>query len=262
MRPERTRNSSPRSRTPTARRRHGAAPEPLCLGSGCGNRINEQFFISAANPYNPFGVDLSAQAGTLAFFGRRPLESGPREFYQDVDTWFATFGVEGELNPGGRSLFWEVYGSYGENRGFQEKYNSHNAAKLQIAMGDPAVCAATPGCVPFNFFGGQGPDGRGSITRDMLDYVTFTQRDFSEQTLVNAAFNVSGELFSMPAGEAGIAAGIEYRDHDGSFRPDPIANAARRPAFPPDRHAAVSTSPNTTRNSTCRSSRPGSATGT
>ena len=209
-----------------------AAPEPLCLGSGCGNRINEQFFISAANPYNPFGVDLSAQAGTLAFFGRRPLESGPREFHQDVDTWFATFGVEGELNAGGRSLFWEVYGSYGENRGFQEKYNSHNAARLQIAMGDPAVCAATPDCVPFNFFGGQGPDGRGSITQDMLDYVTFTQRDFSDQKLANAAFNLSGELFSMPGGEAGIAAGIEFRDHDGSFRPDPVAERGETAGIP------------------------------
>ncbi len=209
-----------------------AAPEPLCLGSGCGNRINEQFLISAENPYNPFGADLAAAAGTLAFFGRRPLESGPREFYQDVDTYFGTFGVEGELRPGGRSLFWEAYGSYGENRGFQEKYNSHNAARLQIAMGDPAVCAATPGCVPFNFFGGQGPDGAGSITQDMLDYVTFTQRDFSDQKLANAAFNLSGELFSMPAGEAGVAAGIEFRDHDGSFRPDPIAERGETAGIP------------------------------
>ena len=209
-----------------------AAPEPLCLGFGCGNRINEQFFISADNPYNPFGVDLSAADGALAFFGRRPLESGPREFYQDADTWFGTFGVEGELDAGGRSLFWEAYGSYGENRGFQEKYNSHNAARLQVAMGDPAVCAATPGCVPFNFFGGQGPDGTGSITQDMRDYVTFTQRDFSDQKLANAAFNLSGELFSLPAGEAAIAAGIEYRDHDGSFRPDPIAERGETAGIP------------------------------
>ena len=36
-----------------------AAPEPLCLGNGCGNAINDNFFISALNPYNPFGVDLS-----------------------------------------------------------------------------------------------------------------------------------------------------------------------------------------------------------
>ena len=73
------------------------APEPLCLGAGCGNRINDRFFISAANPYNPFGVDLSAVDGTLAFFGHRPLESGPRLFFQDVDTLFGTLGAGGEL---------------------------------------------------------------------------------------------------------------------------------------------------------------------
>ena len=49
-----------------------AAPEPLCLGAGCGNRINDEFMISARNPYNPFGIDLSVAEGTLEFFGRRP----------------------------------------------------------------------------------------------------------------------------------------------------------------------------------------------
>ena len=209
-----------------------AAPEPLCLGPGCGSRITDRFFISADNPYNPFGVDLSPAAGTLAFFGRRPLESGPRLFYQDVDTYFGTLGIEGMWSLGGRDLFWEAYGSYGENQGFQEKYNSHNAAKLQVALGDPAVCEATPGCVPFNFFGGQGPDGTGSFTREMLDFVTYTQRDFSDQTLGNAAFNVTGDLFSMPAGEAGIAAGVEYRDHEGSFRPRSHRGTRRDGGYP------------------------------
>ena len=208
------------------------APEPLCLGSGCGTRITDQFLISARNPYNPFGVDLSAPLGTLAFFGRRPLESGPRLFFQDVDTYFGTLGAAGEIAWGRRAMYWEAYGSYGENRGLQEKYNSHNAAKLQVAMGDPAGCETTPNCVPFNFFGGQGPDGAGSITQDMLDFVTYTQRDFSDQTLGNAGFNLSGELFSLPAGEAGVAAGIEYRDHHGSFRPDPIAERGETAGIP------------------------------
>ncbi len=209
-----------------------AAPEPLCLGDGCGNRINDNFFISALNPYNPFGVDLSVADGTMIFMGRRPLESGGRLFFQDVNTYFATLGLEGEMEVGGRNMYWELYGSYGDNRGFQEKFNSHNAAKLQIAMGDPAVCDATPNCVPFNFFGGQGPNGTGSITQDMLDFVTYTQRDFSEQTLSNIAFNITGDLFEMPAGTAGFAAGIEFRDHEGSFRPDPIAERGETAGIP------------------------------
>jgi len=209
-----------------------AAPEPLCLGNGCGNRINDNFFISAANPYNPFGVDLSVANGNLEFFGRRPLESGGRLFFQDVNTYFVSVGLEGEFEAGGRSMYWDITGSYGDNRGFQEKYNSHNSAKLQVAMGDPAVCAATPNCVPFNFFGGQGPDGNGSITQEMLDFVTYTQRDFSEQTLKNFTANITGDLFDMPAGAAGFAAGIEYRDQDGSFRPDPVAARGETAGIP------------------------------
>jgi len=209
-----------------------AAPEPLCLGNGCGNAINDNFFISEDNPFNPFGVDLSVADGTLEFFGRRPLESGGRLFFQDVNTYFVSIGLEGEFEANDRNFYWDLTGSYGDNRGFQEKLNSHNAAKLQVAMGDPAVCAATPNCVPFNFFGGQGPDGNGSITQEMLDFVTFTQRDFSEQTLENFSFNIAGDLFEMPAGTAGFAAGIEYRDQEGSFRPDPIAERGETAGIP------------------------------
>src|SRR5690606_20780934 len=106
-----------------------AAPEPLCLGNGCGNRINDNFVVSALNPYNPFGVDLSVANGNLEFFARRPLESGPRLYFQDVDTWFLTATLDGEFELAGRSMYWDLTGSYGDNRGVQEKFNSHNAAK-------------------------------------------------------------------------------------------------------------------------------------
>ena len=122
--------------------------------------------------YNPFGVDLSVADGTGIFFGRRPLESGGRLFFQDVNSYMYSMGLEGEFDRGDRNFYWDLTAGYGDNRGFQEKYNSHNAAKLAIALGDPAVCAQVPNCVPFNLFGGQGPDGNGSITQEMLDYVT------------------------------------------------------------------------------------------
>jgi iron complex outermembrane receptor protein len=86
--------------------------------------------------------------------------------------------------------------------------------------------------VPFNFFGGQGPDGNGSITQEMLDFVSFTQRDFSEQTFEDVALNLSGEIMSLPAGELGFAVGFEYRDHEGSFRPDPIAERRETAGIP------------------------------
>ncbi len=208
-----------------------AAPEPLCFFD-CGTRIADDFVISALNPFNPFGVDISVADGTGVFFGRRPLESGRRLFFQDVNTYMLSAGLEGEFSAGGRDFYWDLSAGYGDNRGFQEKYNSHNQAKLQVAMGDPAVCAATPNCVPFNLFGGQGPNGEGSITQEMLDYITYTQRDFSEQTLENFAFNIGGDLADMGAGTLGFAAGFEYRDHQGTFRPDPVAARGETAGIP------------------------------
>ena len=208
------------------------APEPLCVADGCGNRINDNMVISALNPFNPFGVDLSLADGTLVNVLRRPLESGGRLFFQDVNTYMVTAGLEGDFQGAGRNFYWDLTAGYGDNRGFQEKFNSHNAAKLAVALGDPAVCAATPNCVPFNIFGGQGPNGTGSITQEMLDFVGYTQRDFSEQTLKNIAFNIGGDVVELPGGMLGFAAGIEYRDHEGSFRPDPVAERGETAGIP------------------------------
>ena len=208
------------------------APEPLCLGSGCGNAILENVVVAAEQRYNPFGAELSAANGNLVFFGRRPLESGPRVFEQQVDTWFLNAVLEGEFALAGRALFWELAANVGENRGWQQKQGAHNAARLATALGEPSVCAATPGCVPFNFFGGQGPDGRGSITQAMLDYVGFVQRDFSEQTLSDVAGALSGDLVDLPAGPLAFAMGFERRSHAGSFQPDPVAERGETAGIP------------------------------
>ena len=209
-----------------------AAPEPLCLGNGCGNRIAESIFIHRDQIYNPFGVDLSVENGNLEFFGRRPLESGPRIFEQDVNSYVATAGFEGWFTAGDKNYFWDVSATYGDNRAFQQKFGSHNIARIQVALGDPAVCAATPGCVPLNFFGGQGPNGTGSITPEMLNFIGYTQRDFSEQTLVDFAANITGDLFETSLGKVSFAAGGEYREQEGSFQPDPIAARGETAGIP------------------------------
>ena len=49
-------------------------------------------------------------------------------------------------------------------------------------------------------FGGQGANHQGTITRQMLAFATFTEHDVSEQTLVDAVANVSGNIVKLPAG--------------------------------------------------------------
>jgi len=116
------------------------APEPFCLGNGCGNPLVDNFVISELNPFNPFGVELSVANGNFEFYGRRPLESGGRIFDQSVDTYQVTLGLEGEFGSK-RTYYWDLYGTYADNQGNQTKQGAHNGANLQIAVGDPAICA-------------------------------------------------------------------------------------------------------------------------
>lgn len=202
-----------------------AAPVPLFFGPGGGSTPYMVNVVWPANhPYNPFGVDLDST--TLDFIGRRPTEAGPRIFDQDVDTWYLSGGFEGEFTLAGREMYWDVTGVRSENNATQTKYNQFNARAISVAMGDPAVCAITPDCVPLNIV------GEGSMTQEMLDYVTYTGIDSSSQRLVDITANLTGDLFDLPAGAVGFAVGFEHREEDGRFVPDPVVAAGETADVP------------------------------
>jgi iron complex outermembrane recepter protein len=215
-----------------------AAPEPLFIGpeGGNGNRV-DRISIHETNPYNPFGFTFDPDTDSTYVISRRPLEAGPRRFEQVVNTFYAAGGFNGDFSVGKQRFFWDTTVAYGVNRATQRRNNSFNSAKLEQALG-PAYqdssgnwrcgTADNPGdpeCVPFDLFGGQGPDNQGTITREMLDYTTFTQHDVSEQTLVDVVGNLSGEIVPLPAGPLAMALGVEHRRLDGFFEPDAIVAA-------------------------------------
>ena len=203
-----------------------AAPVPLFFGvDGGSTPYMVNFFMPANHPFNPFGIDLDGTTNA-PFFTKRPTEAGPRIFNQDVDTWYLSGGFTGDFEVGSRTMYWDVTGIRAENNARQTKLNQFNARMLNVAMGDPAVCAATPGCVPVNIF------GEGSLTREMLDFVTYTGVDTSSQKLVDVTANLSGDLFDLPAGAVGFAVGYEHREEDGSFIPDPVVAAGETADVP------------------------------
>ncbi|MDH3589773.1 MAG: TonB-dependent receptor [Gammaproteobacteria bacterium] len=222
-----------------------AAPEPLFIGSDAGNgNILDTIDIDVTNPFNPFGISIIA-ADQAYFMGRRPLEGGPRVFKQDVDTWYTGAGLTGEFEAADRDFFWDVNVAWSRNQANQIKTGGYNARKLKTALGPAFMDGGTwrcgtpgnevSGCVPFNFFGGQGADGSGTITQEMLSWVAFTQQDSSEQELVDFTANISGDLVEMPGGALAFAAGIEHREQDGTFQPDSIVvagDSAGIPALP------------------------------
>lgn len=207
-----------------------AAPEPLFFGpeAGTGNPFADDISISADNPYNPFGFDLTSlddpntpeNEANLILIGRRPVEGGPRVFEQEVDTQYFATGFEGTFDVGTRAWFWDVNAAYSKNEAEQTNFGSYNIRNINLALGDPAVCAATPGCVPLNIFGGPG-----TITPEMLAWIRPVVHDESENKLTLFSANLSGDLFDMPAGSLAFATGYEYRKYEGFYQPDPITVA-------------------------------------
>ena len=198
-----------------------AAPEPIFLGpaGATGNPFADGVFISATNPYNPFGFDLDS-ATNLALAARRPVEGGPRIFEQEVDTWYVGTGLEGIVDFGPRSWFWDVNVAMSENTADQTNYGSYNIRNINLALGPLATCQATAGCVPLDIFGGPG-----SITPEMLAWISPVVRDQSENKLHLFTANLSGDAFDLGTGAVSLATGYEYRKYEGAYQPDPITVA-------------------------------------
>jgi iron complex outermembrane receptor protein len=209
-----------------------AAPEPFFLGTDAGiyNPWGESLLlISALNPYNPFGFDLTTVGpdANLFLIGRRPVEGGPRRYEQDVETWYVAAGLEGAFDVRDRPWSWDVNVVRSESRADQTNYGSYNLRRINEALGDPAACAAITGCVPLNLFG-----GAGTITQEMLSFIQPVVRDRSENTLTLASANATGTLFELPAGPLAFAAGYEYRKYEGRYQPDPITVAGEYNGVP------------------------------
>ncbi len=201
-----------------------AAFLPLFVGPDAGNgNLLDTISIDATNPYNPFGYTLSAGGAgnapaNYSTVRRRLVEAGQRTYTQTVDTMSATATLDGSFMVGSRKFYWDANAVLGFNDAKQLFTGNINAALLQQALGPVANC--TGACVPFNIFG-----GAGSVTPAMVAYIAFDERARSSQSLEDYTANISGDLFDLPAGPVGIAAGYEHRVQYGSFTPDPLITA-------------------------------------
>ncbi|MEQ1547368.1 MAG: TonB-dependent receptor [Chakrabartia sp.] len=210
-----------------------AAFIPLFVGPDAGNgNLLDRISIDVTNPFNPFGVTLSAGGAgnppaNYSFVARRLVEAGQRTFNQTVDTMSVTATLDGTFKLGDHKWYWDVNAIVGLNDAHQLFTGNINAAKLAQALGPVANCTGT--CVPFNIFG-----GAGSVTPAMLAFVGFDERDKSRQVLNDYTANLSGDLFDLPAGPVGVAIGYEHRYQSGSFIPDPVIVAGLGSDIPSD----------------------------
>ncbi|HUP93023.1 MAG TPA: TonB-dependent receptor [Solimonas sp.] len=210
------------------------AAQPLALGDLIPFPFFNPIYIDETNPYNPFGQDigrgvngqpLTPGSGVVA---RRPLEAGPRLFTQTVDTQRAGLALGGPLDLwSGRMLTWELAYSYGQSKQKEVTTGLFDVDHLARALGPIADCDADPACVPLDLFGGQ--LGGGTITRQMLDYVTYTGIGSTRQQMHDAQLTLGSELFEAPWAGApvGVAVGFEYRKEDYRNDPDPLVATGR-----------------------------------
>src|SRR5579859_7883404 len=221
------------------------APEPLFLGEQAQGQTNQgvNIGVGAANPYNPFKVDLvpypvgtpnfaswcnaygSANCMTtgveLVSMRRRPIEPGVGNRVQEenIDTFHWNAGFKGYFNMLGNEWDWDLSGSYSNDVLNQEITGDFDTGELQNALSNS--CPGTAGCVPLNLFGGAGPAGN-TITAAQAAGITFEGHNINRQDIRNYTANLAGDLFDLPAGPVGLALGYEYLEQTGFNHPDAL----------------------------------------
>jgi iron complex outermembrane receptor protein len=197
------------------------AAVPFTLGAAPGaTTLQRAIVISANNVYNPFGADVTrAQFRNQTQF---------RNFNQDSDTFYFSAGLDGGFDFLDRTWSWDVNYTYTDNEQNDVTFGQFDNNRLRDGLGASFIDAqgvarcGTPtaviaGCVPINLFGG--PDG---FTQAMVDFAGVTLQDTFYKKLYNYTANITGDLFELPAGPLGIAAGYEYRREFGFDQPDAI----------------------------------------
>ena len=185
--------------------------------------------LSANNDFNPFGVDLSV----ARTFGEQPFR-GRRQSNVTSDVSRFVAGLEGDIGE------WKWDASVNYQNLDQLTFDGEGVLRdrLQQAAGDSDECrAAGNGCVPINLLGGPG-----SVTPEMLDFISADSYASAHSRLQSAVLNFSGGLFSLPAGEVRMAIGAEYRretfslDYDRNAELNAfVARSVTPDAFPPAR---------------------------
>ncbi|WP_434931515.1 TonB-dependent receptor domain-containing protein [Shewanella sp. HL-SH5] len=171
--------------------------------------------VSKDNFYNPFGEDVVRSR-------RRMLEGG-RSFEQDVTRFQQVIGIEGDI---GDSYYYDVNYNYGHSQIISNDFGQLYGPNLAKAMGPSfkdakgnIVCGTADSpiadCVSMNIFGGPG-----SVTQDMLDYVTAPLVDSDVYTLQTITAFIGGDLIELPAGAITGGVGYEYREEEYKARVD------------------------------------------
>ncbi len=192
--------------------------------------------LSPDSYYNPTGEDV--------YFYRRGWEV-PRTTQSDLTTYRFSGTLEGSFDIGERTWNWDVGGFVNNNDSLKTQHGDFSLIGAQGALGpsylEPSTGQVTCGtgsdnalpygsapgsCVPWNPFIPAGQGGSGSLSDpDLQAYLFPYYHDTGNTRTVDYSANLTGSVFTLPAGDLQVATGFEYRHESGEFVPDAFSQA-------------------------------------
>jgi iron complex outermembrane receptor protein len=188
-----------------------------------------------------FGIPMSADS----FFNPTDANIGnwwhrtwdvPRVSDSDLEAFRIVLGLDGSFDVGDRYFDWDVSWNYGDQRVVQASFGNLNLANVRAALGPSfrnaagqIVCGSNnsviAGCVPWNPWLPAGTVGEGGLTNNtaLQNYLFQTEHSLGETSTQTVSANLSGLLFTLPAGDLQFAGGIERRKEKGEFVPDALS---------------------------------------
>jgi iron complex outermembrane receptor protein len=184
-------------------------------------------YIDKNSYFNPYGSQAAAGGpGQDLYFARRTIEV-PRVTENNNRTVHIDATLEGDLALRGLPWNWSVGYNHSQISGSVLSTGNLNLLNLKKAVGPSfrnasgvVQCgtAASPialaECVPFDILGGPS-----ASTPAALAYVMSTGQASYGSSVNSATADITGELFTLPAGALGMAAGLEKRTVSGYDRP-------------------------------------------
>jgi iron complex outermembrane receptor protein len=190
-------------------------------------QTNFPVYISKDSYYNPYGNQVAgAGNGQDLFFYRRTIEL-PRTNNNESRTVHLDAALSGEFSAIGKTWNWDVGYNHNAVNGSGLTSGNLNLLNLkkalgpsfmnssgQVQCGTAAAPIALSTCVPFNILGGPS-----TSTPEALAYVNSRGQSTYSSIVDSATANITGELFTLPAGGLGFAAGLEHRTVSGTDLP-------------------------------------------
>lgn len=191
--------------------------------------------LSAQSYYNPVGANITGY--------RRGWEV-PRETQSELSTYRIGATLSGDFEIASHNWHWDVGGFSNQNDSLKIRHGDFNLIAVNNALGPsfmnstgvvqcgtaaaPIPYGSAPGsCIPWNPLIPAGTVGPGSLTgnADLQKFLFPYYHDTGRTKTTDYSANITGSVFTLPAGDISVALGVEYRQEKGDFSPDASSQA-------------------------------------